>query len=389
MWASVRGVRRMLLNGVQLSILVGRVVPSPASHELLDALQSVTVTVKDTGTSGFELVFSIGKRSPLQVLFLLTSGQPMLFTRVVLLASLGGQLEVLMDGLITHHTLTPGKDGAGATLSIKGEDLSAAMNLLDLSGLPYPACPAEARVLLMLAKYLVLGILPVVVPSVLIDVPIPTGRIPGQQGTDLEYIRGLAEDVGYVFYVEPGPTPGQSVAYWGPQIKVGIPQPALNVDMDAHTNVESLSFQFDSQRNEIPVVYHYEEISKVPIPIPIPPITPLSPPLGLLPPIPTRLSQVPLSDDLAKRSLPQAVMIGLARAAQAAEAVTGTGSLDVLRYGRVLRARQLVGVRGAGMAFDGLHYVKSVTHSIKRGEYKQQFELSRNGLLSIVPRVFS
>jgi hypothetical protein len=382
-------VQGMLLNGVQLSILVGRVVPLPASHELLDALQSVNITVKDTGTSGFELVFSIGKRSPLQVLFLLTSGQPVLFTRVVLLASLGGRLEVLMDGLITHHTVTPGKDGASGTLSIKGEDLSAAMNLLDLSGLPYPACPAEARVLLMLAKYLVLGIVPVVVPSVLIDVPIPTGRIPGQQGTDLEYIRGLAEDVGYVFYVEPGPIPGQSVAYWGPQIKVGIPQPALNVDMDAHTNVESLSFQFDSQQNEIPVVYHYEEISKVPIPIPIPPITPLSPPLGLLPPIPARLSQVPLSDDLAKRSLPQAVMIGLARAAQAAEAVTGTGSLDVLRYGRVLRARQLVGVRGAGLAFDGLHYVKSVTHSIKRGEYKQQFELSRNGLLSIVPRVFS
>ena len=41
------------------------------------------------------------------------------------------------------------------------------------------------------------------------------------------------------------------------------------------------------------------------------------------------------------------------------------GELDVLRYGSVLKARQLVGVRGAGMAFDGLYYVKSVTHTIK------------------------
>jgi hypothetical protein len=34
-----------------------------------------------------------------------------------------------------------------------------------------------------------------------------------------------------------------------------------------------------------------------------------------------------------------------------------------------------------------LHYVKSVTHSIKRGEYKQSFNLSRNGLLSTVQQV--
>ena len=73
-------------------------------------------------------------------------------------------------------------------------------------------------------------------------------------------------------------------------------------------------------------------------------------------------------------------MMGLAEAAENAEAVTCEGSLDVTRYGGVLKARQLVGVRGAGPAFDGLYYVKSVTHKIKRGEYKQDFTLTRNGL---------
>jgi hypothetical protein len=56
--------------------------------------------------------------------------------------------------------------------------------------------------------------------------------------------------------------------------------------------------------------------------------------------------------------------------------VTGSGSLNVVRYGRVLKSRQLVGVRGAGTAFDGLYYVNSVTHTIKRGEYKQSFSLA-------------
>jgi hypothetical protein len=80
-------------------------------------------------------------------------------------------------------------------------------------------------------------------------------------------------------------------------------------------------------------------------------------------------------------------MMGLAEASRTSDAVFATGSLNVLRYGRILKARQLVGVRGAGPAFDGLYYVKSVTHSIKRGEYKQSFELARNGLLSTVPKV--
>ena len=54
---------------------------------------------------------------------------------------------------------------------------------------------------------------------------------------------------------------------------------------------------------------------------------------------------------------------------------------------RLLKARQLVGVRGAGPAFDGLYYVDSVTTNIKRGEFKQSFNLTRNALVSITPRV--
>jgi len=44
-------------------------------------------------------------------------------------------------------------------------------------------------------------------------------------------------------------------------------------------------------------------------------------------------------------------------------------------------------VRGAGLAYDGMYYVNSVTHNIKRGEYKQNFSLSRDGLISPTPKV--
>lgn len=377
-----------MLKGVHLTLMIGPILPIPASQTVLDALTEVEVTTADNGPSIFRLAFSLSNRSPLHTLFLLTGGAPLLFMRVVIVVTVNGTPDVIMDGVITNHQVVPGADGSHSVLSVIGEDLTALMNQQDFSGFPFPATPAEGRVALLLLKYAFLGVIPLIVPSILIDVPLPTGNIPGQRGTDLAYIRALADKVGYVFYLDPGPVPGVNKAYWGPQIKVGVPQPALNIDMDVHTNVESLSFSFDNQQNKIPTVFIYNEQAKVVIPIPLPPITPLNPPLGLIPPLPTSLADLqPVSDNLSKLSVPQAIMIGLAKAARFAEAVKGEGSLDVLRYGRPLKARGLVGVRGAGPAFDGLHYVKSITHKLKRGEYKQSFKLSRNGLLSTVPRV--
>jgi hypothetical protein len=374
-----------VLKGVQLTLMMGPAVARPVSRQVLDALTSVQVDSRDTERSGFQLTFTLGARSPLHTLFLLSGGTVFPIVRVIIVVTVNGIATVLMDGMVTEHQILPGTRGGSATLSVMGEDLTVVMDKQDLSGFPFPAAPAEGRVALLLAKYAMLGVVPMVIPSVLIDVPIPTSRIHSQRGTDLEYIRYLADRVGYVFYLDPGPRPGMSVGYWGPQIKVGRPQPALNVDMDAHRNVESLTFSFDNNRNAIPTVFWYDELTKAIITTPIPPVGPLNPPLGALPPIPTRFA--PVSDDLAKRSLPQAIMIGLGKASQWTEAVSGDGELDVLRYGRVLQARQLVGVRGAGPAFDGLHYVKTVTHNIERGSYKQRFTLSRNGLISTVPRV--
>ena len=379
-----------MLSSVQLTLMIGPMVPIAVPSTVIEALSEVEVKVEDVGTSGFQLVFSIDKQSPLQILFLLTGGSPLLFMRVVLVATVNGLANVLIDGVITNNQIAPGDKGSNSTLTITGKDLTALMNQTDWSGFPFPACPPEARVAIMLAKYALFGVIPLIIPSIMISVPLPTEQIPGQQGTDLEYIRLLAQQVGYVFYIDPGPVPGMSKAYWGPQIKVGPVQPALSSDMDAYTNVESLHFTFDQEKNRIPLVYVYIEETGVSIPIPMPPITPLNPPLGAIPPLPTNLippDLKPFRDDASKLPIPQAIMMGLAAAADYAEVVTCEGSLDVTRYGGVLKARQLVGVRGAGPAFDGLYYVKSVTHKIKRGEYKQNFTLTRNGLVSTVPTV--
>jgi hypothetical protein len=372
-------------DGVRLQLLVGPGVPIPAPREVVEAVQEIKVEAGSGETqSGFELTFSLSNRSPLHTLFLLTGGAGIPILRVVVALTVRGTPHVLVDGVMTHHEVRS-SGGPTATLAVKGKDLSALMDVVPLDGLPYPAMPPALRALAALGKYAVFGVVPLVVPSVLEDVPLPIDRIPRHQGTDYAFVSALAREVGYVFYLDPGPVPGTSKAYWGPEIRVGAPQRALDLALDGpHANVTNLSFRFDKERKELPVVFIQEQASKAPIPIAIPDVTPLNPPLGVVPPLPPKITFL---NDTANLNPLAAAMRGLAYAGRHSDAVFGTGSLDVARYGSVLRSRQLVGVRGAGEAFDGLHYVTSVTSTLRRGEFTQSFSLARNGLLSTVPAV--
>ena len=373
-----------MYSGVHLTLMIGPAVPVPVPRSVLDALVSAQVTTTAGDKSVFQLTFNVSTRSPLHTIFLLTGGSMLPIVRVILIVTFRGTPHVLIDGVITHQQVSPGTEPGNSVLTVSGDDLTTVMNQIDFSGIPYPCMPAEARVALIVAKYAFLGVVPMVIPSIMMDIPIPTDRIPRHQGTDLAYVQSLAEEVGYTFYLEPGPSPGMSVAYWGPEIKVGVPQHALNTNMDAHTNVESMSFSFDTESKVLPILMIQMKETKAPIPIPIPDITPLSPPLGAVSPFPKKFQFISGTTPLG---VIRAAAIGLAKAARSSDAVTCTGSLNVARYGDILKARKLVGVRGAGLAFDGLYYVKSVTHSLKRGEYKQNFTLARNGLISTVPQV--
>lgn len=154
-----------MVNGVNLTVMIGPAVPIPVPRAALDALTSVQVTNASGETaSGFELQFAVNSRSPLQTLFLLSGGALPPILRCLIVATFNGVPNVLMDGVILDNQLTPGSNGASSTLTLKGKDLSAIMDVIDFSGLPYPAMPVFARVLVVLAKYAALGILPLVIP---------------------------------------------------------------------------------------------------------------------------------------------------------------------------------------------------------------------------------
>jgi hypothetical protein len=373
----------IMQSGIKLSLFIGP-IPVPAPQEAVEALTAVKVEAGSGETqSGFELTFELPARQTLLTLLMVAGGGTAPWMRVVLVVQIGGRAEPLIDGMITNVEAQPGEGGV-SRLVVKGKDLTALMDVNEVRGVPYPAMPPFVRVQLILAKYMALGVIPVVMPEIVADLPIPTERIEQQCGTDYGYVSTLARQCGYVFFLEPGAEPATSIAYWGPEIRVGMPQPALSVNMDAMSNVEQLSFSFDKERKTVPIVFIQNPFTKAPTGIPIPDVTPLNPPLGLVPPLPIKTVNL---DDTGRMSFLSALMTGIAYAGQNSDCVFGRGTLDVVRYGRLLKSRRLVGVRGAGRPFDGLYYVTSVSHDIKRGEYKESFELARNALVSTLPMV--
>ncbi|MGH8763140.1 MAG: phage late control D family protein [Nitrosospira sp.] len=365
--------------GLRLQLLIGPTVPLPAPYALVDALLDVEVNNRDQDFDGFKITFSLGKDSLLDY-GLLMSGLLDPPSRVVISVFIGVLPEVLIDGIITNHQVMPSNKPGESNLHVFGKDISLKLDLEERDK-SYPNQPDSLIVAQLIASYATLGLVPQITPTT--DVPIQTDRIPSQQGTDLDYIKQLARRNGFVFYIEPTSVPGANTAYWGVDNRLGVPQSALTMNMGADTNVDNpITFDFDALGPAEPQVSIVEPLTRVTIPIPLP--ASLRPPLVRKPAIPLRKT---LPRNTANLNPVQAALRGLSSTSESADAVTGSGEMDAVRYGRALRSRRLVGVRGVGESYDGNYYVKEVTHRIKRGEYKQSFTLSREGHGALLPMV--
>jgi hypothetical protein len=377
----------MSLLGVHLTLLVGPTVAVPAPPPLTSALRSVEVTHSDEGRSGFQLTFEAGRSGPADMFDypLLTIPLLKVFNRVILLVTFGAIPRVLFDGIITNQQLSPGTEPGSGTLTVTGEDVSVMMDLEEHAA-EHPAQDETIIANVLILKYAQYGLIPTVLPPLMIDPPIPIERIPVQQGTDLSYLQEMASRHGYVFYVSPGPAPFTNMAYWGPPKRFDVPQRALSVDMGTSTNVDSISFQNDALSPTLVSGRIQDRTTNAAMPVE----TLASTRVGLASQ-PAWLVNQPNVRRTQFRESGLNTMQAFARAQGATDAsadvLTANGELDAVRYGDLLQARGLVGLRGAGYAHDGFYYVKSVTHRIQIGEYKQQFTLTREGQGATTPVV--
>lgn len=378
----------MGLLGTPLTLLIGPTVAVPAPATLVDALARVEVAHSDRGRSGFQIVFEAGRAGASDLADYPLLIQPLLkpFNRVILLVTFNAVPAVLMDGIITQQELTPSEQPGASTFTITGEDVSVMMDLNQQS-VEHPAQAESVIALMLIAKYAQYGLIPMVIPPPALDVPLPIERTPVQQVTDFAFLNEMARRYGYVFYVTPGPAPFTNTAYWGPPNRVGVPQKALSVNLGPETNVTSISFHYDALAPTMVSGSVQDRLSNQSMPVRTfastrPPL--VSQPAWLVNQPNVRTTQLQDSGLNATQAFARAQ--GITDASQD-NVVTASGEVDALRYDGLLRPRGLVGLRGAGTSYDGAYYVQSVSHSIARGEYKQRFTLTREGVGSLTPVV--
>ncbi len=368
------------LLGIRLILLLGKKAPLPASAQVMNALSRVRVINDSRGDDGFQLTFTLGK-DKLGDYALLRSGVLDPDSRVSIGVLLGVMPEPLIDGIIYHHQVTPGSEPGTSQLTVSGRNLSVLLDLEERNA-EYKNRPdfLIATEILTRPEYTQYGIVPQAMPTS--DVPIELLRVPRQQETDLRFLQRMAARNGFVFYIEPL-TLGVSRAYFGPENRVGQLQSALSIDMGSATNLEDLNFSTDALSPVGTKGVFVEPITKTSIPIP--PLPSLRiPPLALSPTAPRRTR---LMRSTARQNPAEAATNALATATNSPDSVKATGKLETVRYGYVLRARRLVGVRGAGLRHDGFYKVSKVTHDIEAGKYSQSFELSREGSGALLPVV--
>jgi hypothetical protein len=369
------------LLGVRLVLWVGQSIPTPAPPEALRALTRVEVRHEVGRDNGFQLTFTLGK-DKVGDYGLLRSGVFAPDARVVIGVLLGATPEPLIDGVIYHHQVTPSNEPGLSTLTVMGRDISVMLDLEEKDA-NHKNQPDFLIVNKILANY-PLSVTPPYRVTPTTDVPIELQRVPHQNETDLRFLERLARRNGFVFYLEPL-FMGVNSAYWGPENRLGIPLPALSMNLGGATNVTTLHFSNDALAAVGAQGSFVEPITKMSIRIP--PLPSLRvPPLAASPGTARRTTRL---RGTARQNPAQAALSAVAAATNAEEPVSAEGEVDTVRYGALLRIRRVVGVRGAGMSYDGNYSVKRVSHVIDmvQGAYTQSFTLKRDGTGALLPMV--
>jgi phage protein D len=210
-----------------------------------------------------------------------------------------------------------------------------------------------------------------------------------QRGTDIQFVRQIAQRNGLEFYFETDKDSSEVKGYCrAPQLQ-GTPQPDLAIQFGEESNLRSFSARLDGIRplnvkvRQVDVKGNAANTGQA-----------SSTQLDLLGGNPSeglvggqlasvvspaeasaqmRLLGTPASDSTEQQTIAQAVRD------EAAWFITATGEINSEAYGSVLRPRRLVQVKGAGTQYSGKYYVTRVRHQIGNdGSYTQTFDARRN-----------
>jgi hypothetical protein len=375
--------------GVRMNLLIGPdPVALPAPLEALESLLEIEIVQSDRGPSGFKIAFAVGRSGPLEFLDspLVVDPRFNVDARVIVTMIFDIVPAVIFDGIVTERNLRPGGASGEGVLTLLGRDLSWQLDK-ETKQVEHPAMDETAIAALIALSYPQYGMIPMTIPPLVVDPPIPIDRTPQQYCSDWKYLKLMARRHGYEVYIDPGPAPGTNTLYWGPPIPPGLQQKTMSVNQGPAS--DAFDVQIDHSAEELTSVEGsvQDRLSGQTVPVVAP--LPTRPPLGLVPEGVRRIGST-RKTPIPTSGLNAAQAYGRALAevdASAAEPIRVSGTLNTVRYNAPLKARSLVDLRGVGLTFDGTYKVSEVRHRIRPGDYVQDFTLTRSELGPKLPLV--
>jgi phage protein D len=357
----------MPTGGAGYTLLISYV---PASDDLVDAIQQIDVecTLDQASVVRLQLgttATAIGDWSVLD----LDPFRPLTPLQIRLQSGTTPP-EALVNAFVTEHKVTYSEAG-GSTLDVTAMDASYSMNLEE-KVTSWPNLPDSAIAAAIFGQH-------TIVPEIDSTSPVltePEGTTI-QRGTDIRFLRRLAQRNGFDCYVQPEPVTGLDFGHFHARRLTGPPQAVLSVELGTETNVSDFSVRYELARATSVTAAGLDVLTKSTQPALAP--AALEQPLGVEGTLMRQLP--PPSIRPADTGLPRTAE--LQRAAQAivdrstwSVFTEGTVGLDV----PVLRPGGLVAIRGAGRLYNGNYFLTRVHHTIRPDSVEQRFEAARNAV---------
>jgi phage protein D len=345
-------------------------------NDLYKCIQSITVNEDLDEGSSFEILLSLCKKDD--------GAWPHLddenlrpWNRITIIAAFKDRADTIIDGYISHVTPTANGQTATMTVKISGVDGSYAMNILERckvwTGKTYEEVAKE---IIEAPRYGFIAVLPEEGGTA------AAGPPPSivQRATDHRFLRELARRKGYEFYMLGGK------GYFRSPDLSGTPQKVIAVNFGDETNCTDFHVEVDGTRPTEAIMRRIDPLTGQP--------QIASATASGLP----SLGTTPLSDLRGQAQLEQTRVVvrrqGAATEAQMNDFVQGllrrhgwwvkaTGKLNGLVYGRALRSKKLVTIKGLGRSYNGNYYVRKVMHRLGPRTYTMGFEAVRNALTQL------
>jgi hypothetical protein len=385
-----------MLGGVTYTVLMGPaggppVVPLPPP--LLTALQKIEVETSTEMASVFRLRFGISQMQIGDWDLLMPQYEETFFrplSRVQIRVKVGIDIpKTIINGYITHQHVLYDDEGGASSMEITGMDATILMNLQE-KVITWPLAGFPTDSLIAITIFGQYGLLPMAIPGLPMNVD-PSGTDSTvQRGTDIRFLRRLAQRSSFECFVRPDPFSGVDIGYFGPPANLPFaPEAVLNVKMGAQTNVTEFKIRYDMVKPTLSLAFGLDTMTRVPLTFPsLPSVAagyPVGPPMGVQEATIREVGgphppPMVLAAQTGMMSLPGLPLVNQAITNKASWAVVaeGTAGSDV----GVLSVGFTVNIRGAGLAFNGAYYVTRVSHVIESGgcSYIQKFEARRNAI---------